>query len=91
MRKNRILKIIITLAALVGSFKLLYYIFGEIAVYYEMWSTGTPNRTELSNDFGLGLLGIFVVLPASMIFSIVIGALVWRWLSTSNHEHEGNA
>jgi hypothetical protein len=48
-------KIIITLSTLLISFVLLNSLLGEVAVYYEKWSTGAQSRAELANDFGLGL------------------------------------
>jgi hypothetical protein len=55
---------------------------GEGVVHYEMWSTGTPLRADLANDFGLGVLFFLVVLPGSLIAASAAAWLVWRKLDT---------
>ena len=59
----------------------LYWILGELAVYYEMWATGASSRMELVNDFGIGLIGLFVVVPASTLGALIAAIVVWRKLS----------
>jgi len=46
-----------------------------------MWSTGAASRGELADDFGLGLLGLFIVVPGSLIGAAMAGWWVWRKLS----------
>jgi hypothetical protein len=58
-------------------------LFTEIAVYYEMWTTGASSRQDLGDDFGLELLLVIVVTPASWIAGILASILVWRRLSLS--------
>lgn len=52
------------------------FMLGELAVIYEMQATGATDRAELSDDMGLGMLGLLIVLPCA--FSI--GGLA-TWLS----------
>ena len=59
----------------------LHWVLGEATVRFEMWSTGAASRGELANDFGLGLLGLFIVVPGSLIGAAVAGWWVWRKLS----------
>ena len=58
-----------------------HWVLGESAVRFEMLSTGAASRGELANDFGLGLLGLFIVVPGSLIGAAVAGWGVWRKLS----------
>ena len=58
-------------------------LFTEITVYYEMWSTGASSRQDIGDDFGLELLLVIVVTPASWIAGILASILVWRRLSLS--------
>ena len=57
--------------------------FGELAVYYEMWSTDTSTREGLGDDFGLGFLGLLVVIPAAIIAGLIASFVVWRKLPAS--------
>lgn len=87
MNTGKTLIIVISPGTFILSFVTLQYLLGEITVYYEMWHTHAHSRAELGNDFGLGLLGVYIVIPASFIFSIVISALVWRLLTISNRNN----
>ena len=53
------------------------WVFYELAIRYEMWDTGTPTRQGLEDDFGLMILGITVVGPASLIAAAFASWLVW--------------
>jgi hypothetical protein len=53
-----------------------------------MWSTGATSRADLANDFGLGLLGLFVVLPGSFIGAVIAAWWVWRKLSVREPTNE---
>ena len=55
-----------------------YQLLGEGAVYYEMHSTGATSRAELGDDFGLGLLGLFIVVPGSILIGIICSWITWR-------------
>ncbi|MBS8233307.1 hypothetical protein DYI41_20575 [Marinobacter salarius] len=57
-----------------------YQLLGEAAVHYEMYSTGAATRAELADDFGLGILGLFVVLPGSFLAGVICSWLTWRKL-----------
>jgi hypothetical protein len=59
----------------------LHWVLGESAVRFEMWSTGAASRSDLANDFGLGLLGLLIVVPSSLIGAAAAGWWVWRKLS----------
>ena len=67
------------------------YLLGEVAVYYEMWTTGTTVRAELSEDYGLGMLGLLVIFPVSVFVALVSGWLTWRRLTRCESEGDGNA
>lgn len=56
----------------------LEWLLGELAVVYEMWASGTKDRTELANDFGLGMIGILIVLPLSFIGALLSAVYVWK-------------
>jgi hypothetical protein len=66
------------LAVLLIGVVVFSWIFGEAAVRYEMWSTGAIGRRELADDFGLGLLGMIVVQPLSVIGAAALAIPVWR-------------
>jgi hypothetical protein len=76
----------IALVALSGvifllAFLLFNYVFGEVAVYYEMATTGAKVRAELADDFGLGILLMFVVVPVSFVaaFCVALGFWLVAW------------
>lgn len=68
-----------TLSILIACISLpaLYWVLSEAAVSYEMMETGAKTRAELEDDFGLGLLGLFVVLPGTVIGAIAVGLVTW--------------
>ncbi len=74
-------RIIAVIAVFVVTAIGLYWILGEVAVCYEMWATGASSRMELVNDFGLGLIGLFVVVPASALGALIVAIVAWRKLS----------
>lgn len=55
-----------------------YQLLDEAAVYYEMHSTGANSRAELADDFGLGVLGMLIVVPGSGIIGIICSWVIWR-------------
>jgi len=77
-----------TLAAFAIAVATLHWILGEATVHFEMWSTGATSRADLANDFGLGLLGLFIVLPGSLIGAGVAAWWVWRKLSLREPTNE---
>ncbi len=76
-------RILICVAVFVVTAYCAEWVFGELAVYYEMSVTDTPTRQELEGDFGLGILGLFVVVPAAIIAGLITSFVVWRKLSAS--------
>jgi len=50
-------------------------------VMFEMANTGATSRAELADDFGLGILGIMVVLPATIIGAVITASVVWWKMS----------
>ena len=73
---------IVTLVFFVGV-AMLYCILSEAVVYFEMWSTNAVSRSELADDFGLGILGVFVAVPGSIIGGTVMGWIAWRRVSVT--------
>jgi hypothetical protein len=63
----------------------LYLILSEAVVYFEMWSTNALSRADLADDFGLGLLGVFIVVPGSIVGGMVVGWIAWRRVSAAKH------
>ena len=55
-----------------------YWLFSEMVVFYEMWVTGATLRAELADDFGLGILGLLVALPGSVLGALVVAWVVWN-------------
>jgi hypothetical protein len=66
----------------------LHWILGEVAVRFEMWSTGTTSRADLANDFGLGLLWLVIVVPGSFVGAVVASWWVWHKLSVREPTNE---
>ncbi|ALE01125.1 hypothetical protein [Pseudomonas syringae] len=57
----------------------LYWLLSEAAVMFEMASTGAKSRAELADDFGLGIIGLFVVVPATVIGAVTIASFIcWK-------------
>ena len=83
--------IAVTISVFLITLLIANYVLGEAAVCYEMWATGTTTRAELSEDYGLGMLGLLVVLPASVLVAIASGWLTWSKLSRRRNEGDGNA
>jgi hypothetical protein len=72
----------IALVALSGvifllAFLLFNYVLSEVAVYHEMATTGAKARAELGDDFGLGILLLFVVMPVSFVAAFFVGLGCW--------------
>lgn len=76
------------LVAFAATGAMLHWILGEAAVRFEMWATETTSRADLANDFGLGLLEFFIVVPASFIGAVAAGWWVWRKLSVRERTSE---
>ena len=68
----------ITILAFLIALPSAYWLLGEAVVMFEMASTGAKSRAELADDFGLGLLVLFVVMPGDVIGAFITAALVWR-------------
>jgi hypothetical protein len=82
-------KISLSSVAFALAFLVAYYLLGESAVYYEMWATGAATRVELADDFGLGILDFFIVLPASALIAFVTAWLTWRKVTRSGRSSTG--
>jgi hypothetical protein len=54
-------KVALTTALFLLVLQTAIYVLGELAVYYEMGSTGAKERAGLAEDYGLGLIGALVV------------------------------
>ena len=68
---------------------LLWWLFVEIAVHYEMASTNTPTREALGDDFGFGMLIGLVVFPLTLLGSAIAGIATWFVLrKRTAHLHE---
>ena len=84
-------RIVLSLVVFVIVAIALEWLLGELAVVYEMWATGTKDRTELANDFGLGMIGILIVLPLAFIGALISVIFVWRisgkWFFNANCWH----
>ena len=74
------------IACLVGiaSLPLLHWVLAEAALLFQMWYTGAMARSELEDDFGFGMLGLFVVTPAAFVGSIVVAVVIWFRLGRVN-------
>lgn len=59
---------------------MLNYLFGEALVAYEMNATDAESRKEIAEDYGMGILGVVLVIPASAVVSALLGWVVWRRL-----------
>lgn len=55
----------------------LFWVLSEMTVLYEMITTGAKTRAELGDDLGLGFLGLFVVLPGTVIGAVAVGMVTW--------------
>ncbi|RML82371.1 hypothetical protein ALQ89_03220 [Pseudomonas amygdali pv. tabaci] len=55
----------------------IYWLLGEAAVRFEMVSTGAKSRAELADDFGIGIIGLFVVAPATVIGAVITASCFW--------------
>lgn len=82
--KNILLASITTLI----SAPIAYWVLGEAVVYYEMWATEAGSRAELVNDFGLGILGFFVVLPGTLVCAVFVA---WTTLRRLRKKGDSNA
>ena len=60
---------------------LLRWFFGEVLVHYEMWSTKALSRAELSEAYGMGMIGLLVVDPVSILGALMAAAATWAMLS----------
>ena len=75
-----ILRIFISLAVLVFSFICFEHLIGEWYIALHMEKVGAPNRAALSDDYGLGLVGLLIIVPCSFILSVITAKLTWSWL-----------
>ncbi|KPX93561.1 hypothetical protein ALP86_04490 [Pseudomonas amygdali pv. mori] len=49
----------------------IYWLLGEAAVMFKMASMGAKSRAKLADDFGLGIIGLFIVVPATLIGAVI--------------------
>lgn len=73
-----------TAISLVLATILLRWVFAELLARYEMWSTGALSRAELSEDYGMGMMGLLVVEPAAIAGGLAVAAITWFLLSRHN-------
>ncbi len=67
----------ITTLAFLIALPSIYWLLGEAAVIFEMASTGAKSRAELADDFGLGIIGLFIVAPATVIGAVITASFFW--------------
>lgn len=87
-------KSIVTALVFVTAAILLRVVLTELLVRYEMWSTGAVVRAELSEDYGMGMMGLLVVDPGAILGALVAAAMSWVTLSRHNpplHATRGKA
>lgn len=78
-----ILRAVISLAVLVICFICFEHLMGEWYIERHIEKVGVTNREELSEDFGLGLFGLLVIVPFSFVLSVIAAKLTWSWLGRS--------
>jgi len=83
--------IVIVTLVFIGSIPALLVVLSEILVYFEMWTTGAASRAELSEDYGLGLLLMFIGVPSSFVGALLIAWLTWRKISLRNDRNVSTA
>ena len=74
-------RIALTCTVVIGTLVVANFVLGEVAVFFEMLATGADTRAELSEDYGLGLLGVLVVFPVSGVLALACGWITWRILN----------
>lgn len=70
------------LAVLLGllSLPVFWWLLGEMFALCEMWQTQTTTRTGLVDDYGLGILLVFLAGPLSVLASVSLTIwLLFRW------------
>lgn len=71
-------QLLATLAITTFSAILIWNGLAEAVLYYEMYATGATSRAELADDFGLGLLTLMVVPPATFVLTVIIAIVAWQ-------------
>ena len=66
-----ILRTFISLAVMVFSFICFEHLISEWYIELHMEKVGAPDREALSEDYGLGLVGLLIIVPCSCILSVV--------------------
>ena len=74
-------KLSASLTVVVIGFLAIEYFLGEALVMYEMNTTGAKSRSELAEDYGMGIIGVIFVPPVSAILSALLGLGVWKVFS----------
>jgi hypothetical protein len=46
----------------------------EALVAYEVWSTSVSARVDLSEDFGMGMVGLLIIDPVALAGGLIAGA-----------------
>ncbi|HCU67345.1 MAG TPA: hypothetical protein DF774_16470 [Rheinheimera sp.] len=75
-----ILRTFISLAVMVFSFICFEHLISEWYIALHMEKVGAPDREALSEDYGLGLVGLLIIVPCSFILSVMTAKLTWSWL-----------
>ncbi len=83
---------VVSIIAAFISTLITWWLLSEGVVLYEMHATGAISRTELADDFGLGILLVFIVPAGTLLFAIIVAVLVWRLLGKRKGvDHEKSA
>jgi len=82
---------VVSIIAAFISTPITWWLLSEGVVLYEMHATGTISRTELADDFGLGILLIFIVPASTLLFAIIVAVVVWRQLGKRKSVDHGKA
>ncbi|PBP77565.1 hypothetical protein CCL19_00690 [Pseudomonas syringae] len=72
----------ITTLAFLIALPSFYWLLSEAVVMFEMASTGAKSRSELADDFGLGIIGLFIVAPATVIGAVITASFFWWKMRT---------
>ena len=73
-------RVLISAIAIAVFVPTIWWLLGELVIYYEWFATGANSRAELGNDLGLGIL-LFMVVPAGTLIATILFAY-WIWIRT---------
>lgn len=84
--KSKLLKFSLRVICVIALVWLLEMIGSELITLYEMRTTGTLTRSELSEDMGFGMLlmmGFIIELIIGITLGILAGNKIIKWLNLS--------